>query len=428
MNERFLLGRCGWGLVAVVLLGCSESDPGADDSGSAGAGNGAAGAQGATGSGNAGSGAGAGQGGSGAGSSSGPGSGGAGGVPMGCVDAEPEGTYGLSDHTLSALPAGIGFHAEDYGVHLHVSDPGTWEHVPGAAFDGRGAVRFHPGGIVEGYSAIRELHMEDLPGEITQLNARWLVQYSNDAHTHISSKHTIIVRQNDPFGLRSGRAMTIWRTDGVHDGMVLGPCDGIVCSYVDADPPFWPDGSDTFWIGPAAGGGYAEQWVSFEHEFVTNRPRPLTGSPSPTCTTVGGGDHVLFENAQLGQDLQVKDTLVISDGPDAMRYIVEEIVSDNELRVSKVPPGAGEPTILVGGEGSYEFRYGYSRLYIHTRDGAFAGAYHQIPLWDTGAWGDMAYLDIVGMYGGATGDPWFMLDRLRMDDEYIGPPCGFVTR
>jgi hypothetical protein len=426
MKERFLLGGCAWSLIVVGLLGCSDSEPGDDGTGSAGAGSGAAGA---SGSGNAGSGAGAGQGASG-GASSGPGSGGsgAGGQPMGCVDAEPDGVYGLDGHTVTALPAGIGFHAEDYGEILHVSDPGTWEHAAGAAFDGRGAVRFHPGGIVEGYSAIRELHMENMPEAITQLNARWLVHYSGDAHTQIKSKHTIIVRQNDPFELRSGRAMTIWQTDPIHDGMALGPCDGIVCSYVDADPPYWPDGSDTFWVGPAAGGGYAEQWVSFEHEFVARRPRPLSGAPSPTCTTVAGSDHVLFEGAQLGQDIQVKDTLVIADGPDAMRYIVEEIVSDNELRVSRVPPGAGEPTILAGGEGSYEFSYGYSRLYIHTQDGAFAGAYHELPLWDTGAWGEMAYLDIVGMYGGATGNPWFMLDRFRMDDEYIGPPCGFVRR
>lgn len=431
MNERFLLGGCAGVLAVLGLLGCSDSG-GDGSSGSAGAGNGSgsgasgAGGPGGSGSGNSGSGAGAGQSGSGAGSSTG--GSGSGGVPMGCVDAEPEGMYGIVDHELDALPAGVGFHTEDYAGHLHVSNPGTWEHVPGGAFDGRGAVRFHPAGIVEGYAALRELHMESLPGEITQLNVRWLVKYSNDANAHIDSKHTIIVRQNDPFGIRSGRAMTIWQDDPTHDGMALGPCDGIVCSYLGADPPWWPSGQDTFWVGPAAGGGRADQWLSLEHEFVTNRPRMLSGSPSPTLTTEAGGDHVFFEGTQLTQDLEPKDTLNIHDGPDSMRYIVEEVISDTEIRVSRVPPGAGEPTFLVGGESTYDFAYGYSRVYIHSQDGAFAGAYHQVPLWDMGAWGDVAYLDIVGMYGNVqSGDPWFMLDRVRLDDHYIGPPCGFVT-
>jgi len=344
---------------------------------------------------------------------------------MGCVDAEPEGVYGIADHFLNALPAGIGFHAEDYGSLLHVSEPGTWEHVPGGAFDGRGAVRFHPSGIVEGYSAVREIHFEQFP-PIQQLNVRWLVRYSPDAHTSLASKHTIIVREGDPIGFGSGRAMTIWRTDPVHDGMVLGPCDGIVCNYLGADPPWWPDGSDTFWIGPAASGGYADTWVSFEHEFVTDAPRALGGSPAATCTTVAGTDRVQFQGTALLQDIQVHDSLIIGEGPDASRYIVQEILGDGEVRVAPVPVGAGGSVSFAGSEAPYEFHYGYSRLYIHTQDGAFAGVYHQTPLWDTGAWGVIAYLDIVGMYGQATGSPWFMLDRLRLDDGYIGPPCGFV--
>ena len=418
-------------MILLGLAACSDGDAGDGlGSGSAGAGNGTgaagAGGPGGSGSGNGGSGPSAGPGGSGAGSSAG--GSGSGGIPMGCLESEPQGVYGVVDHEVSALPAGVGFDTEDYNGHLHVSAPGTVEHVPGGAFDGRGAARFHPGGIEENFAAVRELHMENLPGEITQLNARWLVKYSNDAHINIHSKHSIIVRQGDTLlEAGSGRAMTIWRTDGVHDGMVLGPCDGIVCSYVDAAPPFWPDGSDTFWIGPASGGGYAEQWVSIEHEFVTNRSRPLSGSPSPTCTTVAGGDHVTFEGTQLTQDVRLKDSLVIHDGPDAWRYIVEEILSDTELRVSRVPPGAGGTTVLGGGDGTFEFSYGYSRVYIHTQDGAFSGVYHEVPLWDTGAFGNVAYLDIVGMYGQATGNPWFMLDRLRVDDHYIGPPCGFVS-
>jgi hypothetical protein len=52
----------------------------------------------------------------------------------------------------------------------------------------------------------------------------------------------------------------------VPNAFVPAPCDGTVCQYhgTPADQPWWPDGSDTFWLGGE--GGYQEQWVSWEFE------------------------------------------------------------------------------------------------------------------------------------------------------------------
>jgi hypothetical protein len=315
---------------------------------------------------------------------------------------------------------------------LHVSQPATWEHAPGEAFDGRDAVRFYPHAVSDGYAGPRELHFEQtLPG-MTQLFVRWLVKYSDVAHQAFpGNKQLIITRTADPLGLGgTGRSISLWRVDPVHDGMVLGVCDGIVCNYAGADPPFWPDGSDTFWVGPQSTGGHADEWVCFEQEYVTDRDRVLSGSAAASVTTIAGSDIVQLAGAQLTQDLEPYDSLTIEDGPDASRYIVREIVSDSEVRVDPAPVGAGGTTNFVGSTASYRFHYAYTRLYIHTRDGAFSGAYHTTPQRDTGGFGTIGYFDILGGYFGPSQDMgdagWFMLDRVRIDEGYIGPPEGFV--
>lgn len=407
-------------LLSLALVACGDEPTGEEP----GEGGSAASGGSSTGTGGAGA----------AGGSGGIGAGGAGGAAGGSqpIGPEPTGIYGIVDHDVTELPAGIGFHDQDYEYLLHVSPPATWEHAPGEAFDGRDAVRFYPHAISDGYAGPRELHFDQtLPGR-TQLFVRWLVQYSDVAHQAFSgNKQLIINRTDDPLGLGgTGRSISLWRQDPVHDGMVLGPCDGIVCSYLDADPPYWPDGSDTFWVGPQSGGGHANEWICFEQEYVTDHDRVLSGSPEGTCTTVAGTDRVQFSGTVLTQDLEPYDSLTIQDGPDASRYIVREIVSDTEVRVDPAPVGAGGTASFVGGSASYRFHYAYTRLYIHTRDGSVAGEYHTVPQWDTGGFGEIYYFDILGGYFGPSQDMgdegWFMLDRLRLDEHYIGPPDGFL--
>ncbi|MBL8744141.1 MAG: hypothetical protein JNK04_23700, partial [Myxococcales bacterium] len=165
-------------------------------------------------------------------------------------------------------------------------------------------------------------------------------------------------------------------------------------------------------------------------EYVTDAPRPLSGSPAATITTVAGTDFVELPGAHFTEDVEVYDTLTIHDGPDASRYIVRDIVSDTELAVDRAPVGFEIDVAFQGGSGSYTIHHAYTKLYIHTRDGAFAGEYVTVPQWDTGAFGTIAYFDVLGGYFGPGIDMgeegWFMLDRLRLDDHYIGPPDGFV--
>ncbi len=352
-------------------------------------------------------------------------------VPIG---PEPTGIYGIEDHDVVELPAGIGLHDVDYEYLLHLTQSASWENAPGAAFDGRDAARFYPRDVSDGYAGIRELHFENTIPNLTRLNVRWLAKYSNVAHEAFpGNKQLIIVRTPDPLGLGgTGRSISLWRQTppGFAPGMVLGPCDGIVCSYYGADPPYWPDGSDTFWIGPQAQGGHADEWISFEQEYVTDAPRPLSGSPAATLSTVPGTDTIELAGAHFSDDLEVYDTLTIHDGPDASRYIVREILSDTTLAVDRAPVGFEIDVSFQGASASYTFHHAYSKLYIHTRDGGFAGEYVTVPQWDTGAFGHIAYFDVLGGYMTASADlgdeGWFMLDRVRIDDQYIGPPDGFV--
>ncbi len=365
----------------------------------------------------------------------GNGVGGSGGEPWVPVGPEPTGLYGIEDHDVVTLPAGIGLHDQDYEYLLHLTQSAYWENAPGAAFDGRDAGRFYPRDVNDGYCGIRELHFDQTIPNLTRLNVRWLAKYSNVAHAAFpGNKQLIVVRTPDPLDLGgTGRSISLWRTtpEGSPPGMVLGPCDGIVCSYYGADPPYWPDGSDTFWIGPQANGGRADEWVSFEVEYVTDAPRPLSGSPAGQITTTAGSDIVELEGAHFTEDVELYDTLTIHDGPDASRYIVSAIISDTELAVDRAPVGFDIPVDFQGSSASFTIHHAYSKLYIHTRDGAFAGEYHTVAQWDTGAFGNIAYFDVLGGYFGPGVDMgeegWFMLDRLRLDDHYIGPPEGFVN-
>ncbi|MEK7706295.1 MAG: putative metal-binding motif-containing protein, partial [Myxococcota bacterium] len=74
---------------------------------------------------------------------------------------------------------------------------------------------------------------------------------------------------------------------------------------------------------------------------------------------------------------------------------------------------------------------GIIRLYVDTEDGALQGLYVEQPMVDSGTGGVYEYVDIVGGYfhGGNTADAesYFKLDELAIDDQYIGPPVGFVT-
>lgn len=71
---------------------------------------------------------------------------------------------------------------------------------------------------------------------------------------------------------------------------------------------------------------------------------------------------------------------------------------------------------------------GTLRLYIYTQDGQLNGLYIERPIPTGGTW---SFVDILGGYmnQAVQSDPnnYFMIDELKIDSTYIGPPQGFLS-
>ncbi|MCW9014604.1 MAG: hypothetical protein OQL06_12545 [Gammaproteobacteria bacterium] len=73
---------------------------------------------------------------------------------------------------------------------------------------------------------------------------------------------------------------------------------------------------------------------------------------------------------------------------------------------------------------------GLINLYIYTQDGELSGLYTQQTMARPG--GLFKYLDILGGYmdpatSAADANTYFMIDELKIDSQYIGPPPGFTV-
>jgi hypothetical protein len=71
---------------------------------------------------------------------------------------------------------------------------------------------------------------------------------------------------------------------------------------------------------------------------------------------------------------------------------------------------------------------GVLRMYIHTQDGELNGLYVERPIT---ASGEFTFVDILGGYmeftTRADENTYFLLDEVRIDSSYIGPPEGFLS-
>jgi hypothetical protein len=80
-------------------------------------------------------------------------------------------------------------------------------------------------------------------------------------------------------------------------------------------------------------------------------------------------------------------------------------------------------------EFSANSRTGVINLYIFSQDGELSGLYVSKTMENTG--GAFNYIDVLGGYfntsAPASADNYFIIDELVIDDNYIGPPEGFVA-
>ena len=99
----------------------------------------------------------------------------------------------------------------------------------------------------------------------------------------------------------------------------------------------------------------------------------------------------------------------------------------DDFRIGNAPLNREEEWISVEFEANAST--GIINLYIYTRDGQLSGRYTSQSMARTG--GMFKYIDIIGGYmdEGLQSDPnsYFMLDELKIDSQYIGPPAGFVV-
>jgi hypothetical protein len=308
-----------WCVTLVLLFGltaaCSSDDSGSGASGgSAGSAGGGVGGSGATGGSSGSSGAGggtaaaggsAGGGGSGdAGSAGGSGSGGnAGNAGAGGVGTDGPDIQNLqqagSGTTVSGFPARIGFATNDYDDVLGIvwtTDGATHQYMPNNGWYGGGAARFTPPSPNQGYSGIGRFHLGGATAT-SHLSMRWLMKAGPTMGQYAYGNKTLLFVR-DPNDGQHMRPMIITRPDPAHsNAFVPGACDGTVCQYLVSagSDPWWPDGSDMFWIGPS---GYANQWVSWE--FEVNLP---AGWIRLYLTTQDGvfNDTLYVQNDMIGE-------------------------------------------------------------------------------------------------------------------------------
>jgi hypothetical protein len=211
--------------------------------------------------------------GSGAGSEGGaaPGGNGAGGAPVQSGGSTPsycstdiENMQGGEGVTVTGFPACIGFATDAYealsGVWL--SEGATHEYAPNAGWNGGGAAHFTPP-TVEGSTGLGQFHVGALGAR--HLSLRWLMKQGPTFGQHSDGNKTLLFVR-EPNDETHPRPMIITRERTLDaPSLVPGACDGTVCQYHVGpnSEPYFPDGSDTFWVGD---GGYEGQWVSWEFE------------------------------------------------------------------------------------------------------------------------------------------------------------------
>jgi hypothetical protein len=190
-----------------------------------------------------------------------------GGTPSCANDLQNLTANGGGGVTIDAFPACIGFasetYATDYGL-VWLNPGATHEYRADAGWNGGGAARFTPPNPNQAATGLGQFHIGTTPP--SRLSMRWLMKAGPTMGQYANGNKTIIFVQtvNDE---AHPRPMIITRPNpAVNNAFVPAPCDGTVCQYhgAPADQPWFPDGSDTFWIGGA--GGYQEQWVSWEFE------------------------------------------------------------------------------------------------------------------------------------------------------------------
>ncbi|NUP11258.1 MAG: hypothetical protein HOW73_34870 [Polyangiaceae bacterium] len=193
------------------------------------------------------------------------GSGGAG--PTSCPnDVENIAALG-SGAAVTAYPACIGFATDAYDTQYNLvwlNQGATHEYVPNGGWNGGGAARFTPPHPSQAATGLGQLHLDTTPP--SHLSMRWLMKAGPTMGQYAYGNKTTIFVQTESNATHP-RPMIITRPNpAVPNSFVPAPCDGTVCQYhgTPQDEPWWPDGSDTFWIGGA--GGYQEQWVSWEFE------------------------------------------------------------------------------------------------------------------------------------------------------------------
>ena len=168
---------------------------------------------------------------------------------------------------VTAFPACIGFASDAYDSDLGIvwlTQGATHEYREDGGWNGGGAARFTPPSPVQGSTGLGQFHLQTGTPP-THLSMRWLMKAGPTMGEYAFGNKTVIFVQtvNDATHMRP---MIITRPDPAHpNAFVPAPCDGTVCQYLVApgSEPWWPDGSDTFWIGD---GGYEDQWVSWEFE------------------------------------------------------------------------------------------------------------------------------------------------------------------
>jgi len=112
-------------------------------------------------------------------------------------------------------------------------------------------------------------------------------------------------------------------------------------------------------------------------------------------------------------------------------WCVPGVTADEELKIGPDPGSRINEWISVELETDLDRQV--INLYIYTADGQISGLYQVNPFVDPNDSGEgiFSYLDIVGGYFGSNfvgSDPgnYFLIDELVIDDQYIGPPSGFV--
>ncbi|MES9853338.1 MAG: hypothetical protein ABW157_15470 [Candidatus Thiodiazotropha sp. LLP2] len=99
----------------------------------------------------------------------------------------------------------------------------------------------------------------------------------------------------------------------------------------------------------------------------------------------------------------------------------------DSFKIGAAPYARSEEWISV--EFSANSRTGVIRLYITSQDGALNGLYVQQQM--AGPGGTFNYIDVLGGYfntaSAAHPDNYFIIDKLVIDDNYIGPPEGFIA-